>query len=394
MTSVTNWEQYKKLVEKAGSLSRLFSSSDVPFLHPRFIEQLYCLTTGAKNLAREDVSYDAADASGVGVGIKTFRVTSFNSRKTEKVAEFTAQAGLGNYAGIDPDEVALRVAYDRNKRVSADSKAFGISLKDSIYHCLVRAPGMCMVHEEKFSLIDLDSLELTNRPKGNGTIKFKDQFNYYSFSPAKNTLFKTFEIGKHISSAPFEVSITEGIFSEILAGEVFIDLEEHESDEQEFVVLPLYSARSGRVEPKSGINQWNAGGRVRKFGEAYIPIPSTIHKIRPDFFPPKDQSFELTLSSGEILSAKVCQDNGKALMSNPNEKLVNWLFSQIDGDMDSANRRLTSRTPYTREDLIEVGRESVKITKTAPGKYELSPGGLGDYEEFADSELNANGHHD
>lgn len=394
MTSVNNWNQYKKLVEKAGSLSRLFSSSDVPFLHPRFVEQLYCLTTGAKNLAREDVSYDASSASGVGVGIKTFRVTSFNSRKTEKVAEFTAQAGLGNYAGIDPDEVALRVAYDRNKRVTADSKAFGVSLKDSIYHCLVRAPGMCMVHEEAFSLIDVDSLELTNKPKGNSTIKFKDQFNSYSFSPAKNTLFKTFEIGQHVSSAPFKVSITEGIFSEILAGDMFIDLEEDENSQEDFVVLPLYSSRSGRVEPKSGINQWNAGGRVRKFGEAYIPIPSTIHKIRPDFFPPKDQSFELTLSNCEVLSAKVCQENSKALMSNPNEKLVNWLFSQIDGDMESANKRLTSQTPYTREDLIEVGRDSVKIIKTALGRYQLSPGGLGDYEEFVDSEVTSTSNKD
>ena len=31
--------------------------------------------------------------------------------------------------------------------------------------------------------------------------------------------------------------------------------------------------------------------------------------------------------------------------------------------------------------------DSVRITKTAPGKYQLRPGGLGDYEEFLDSEV-------
>ena len=35
---------------------------------------------------------------------------------------------------------------------------------------------------------------------------------------------------------------------------------------------------------KSGLNQWNAGGRVRKYGEVYIPIPAEIRKLKIGFF--------------------------------------------------------------------------------------------------------------
>ena len=38
------------------------------------------------------------------------------------------------------------------------------------------------------------------------------------------------------------------------------------------------------VFEKSGLNQWNAGGRPRHSDEVYIPIPSEIHKNFQGFF--------------------------------------------------------------------------------------------------------------
>ncbi|MBK7683994.1 MAG: hypothetical protein IPJ26_16725 [Bacteroidetes bacterium] len=59
---------------------------------------------------------------------------------------------------------------------------------------------------------------------------------------------------------------------------------------------------------KSGLNQWNAGGRKRDFGEVYIPIPVIIHHfIWGNFFPPKESQFNLNVPTGESFSAKVCQ---------------------------------------------------------------------------------------
>lgn len=383
-TSITNWDDYKKLVEKAGSLSRLFSTSSTPLIHPRFVEQLYCLTTGATNLARDDVSFDARLNSGAGVGIKTFGVNTFSSRKTEKIAEFTAQASAGRYVGVDPDEVAIRVALDRNRRVQADAVAFKIDLKTSIYHCLVRSEGACMVHEEKFQLIDLDAIRLTNAPKGNGPIKFSDGELQYTFYPAKNTLFKTFEIGTQVKSEQFGVLIKEGIFDELLGTSLPFGLEDGDKDSDPFVVLPLFSERSGKVEARSGINQWNAGGRSRKFGEAYIPVPSKVHQVAPGFFPGRDEEFKLLLPDGTSLDAKICQDGSKALMSNPNDLLMEWLFEQIDGDLESARKRLVGHQPYTYDDLLAVGRDSVRISKRDDGTYRMVPGGIGDYQLFID----------
>lgn len=385
MISVKNWENYKTLVEKAGSLSRLFSNSDVPFLHPRFVEYLYCATTGATNLARDDVSFDARSSIGGGVGVKTFRVASFNSKKTEKIAEFTAQAGAGRYAGLDPEEVAVRVALDRNRRVIADLAAYKIDIDKSIYHCLVRGPGACMVHEEPYSLIEIDTIVLTNRPMANGPIKFSDGRSSYAFVPAKNTLYKTFEIGSHFQSVPINVAIREDIFEEFLGFDNLLQFPADDVDDRDFVVLPLYSDSSGRVEARSGINQWNAGGRVRKFGEAYIPIPAKIHRLKPGFFPTRDTPFQLSLPDGSSISSKVCQAGGKALMSNPNDLLITWLFSQIDGDMRTASLRLGERRPYSDEDLLAIGRDSVVIYKESDGSYTLAPGATGKYQEFIDN---------
>src|SRR5450830_1205555 len=80
---------------------------------------------------------------------------------------------------------------------------------------------------------------------------------------------------------------------------------------------------------KSSLNQWNASGRPRNNNEIYIRIPKLIHEKFSKFFPSRYKEFKLILPNKKELSAKICQDNGKALMSNPNSALGQWLLRDV-----------------------------------------------------------------
>jgi hypothetical protein len=149
------------------------------------------------------------------------------------------------------------------------------------------------------------------------------------------------------------------------------------------VVLPLYSVRrdgTQYVPEKSGINQWNAKGRIRRFGEAYIPIPSIIHQIAPDFFPDRDRMFELVLPNEIKVDAKVCQAGSKALMSNPNRYLCKWLYSLIEDEAESI-RRYQLGIPFAMADLTKVNIGCIEITKESD-KYFAKGLPVGAYEIF------------
>ncbi|UKI57590.1 MAG: hypothetical protein L6V81_09815 [Clostridium sp.] len=123
--------------------------------------------------------------------------------------------------------------------------------------------------------------------------------------------------------------------------------------ENEVAVIPLYSEKNGvkLVYPKSGLNQWNAGGRPRSIDEVYIPFNKKIRDKYVGFFPNRDTSFNVLLPNGKEMSMKLCQDNGKALMSNPNSELGQWLLREV--------LRLEENEVLTYEKLAELGIESV-----------------------------------
>ena len=146
--------------------------------------------------------------------------------------------------------------------------------------------------------------------------------------------------------------------------------------EQPHVFLPLYSTKSGEkvVPEKSGLNQWNASGRPRDPNEVYIPIPAWIHEAYPSFFPNRDEAFVLVLPNGSEMSAKVCQDGSKALMSNPNSALGEWLLRGV--------LNLEEKELLTYRELEEIGLDSVVIYKTEAGKYDIDFTKIGSYEQF------------
>ena len=131
------------------------------------------------------------------------------------------------------------------------------------------------------------------------------------------------------------------------------------------VVLPLYSTRSrlGDVPAKSGLNQWNADGRGRDLDEAYISVPAKVHDTNPTFFPERDVPFLLRLPNGTHLTAKMCQEGRKALMTNPNRTLGKWILRDV--------LNIKRGTLVSRQMLDDIGIDSVIVRKEREGLYSI-----------------------
>jgi hypothetical protein len=143
------------------------------------------------------------------------------------------------------------------------------------------------------------------------------------------------------------------------------------------ICLRLYSGKadgSKFVALKSGLNQWNAAGRPRHPNEVYIPYPAEDRRRSEGFFPGRDEIFKLKLPDGSIIDAKVCQQDCKAIMSNPNKILGEWLLRKVFG--------LSEWTVLTYDMLLEYGIDSVIFTKHSEGKYSIDFAEIGTYERF------------
>lgn len=414
--SEINYDKYIQLLQAVASMSRLYSDNSIAYVDSRFVERLFIRSTGAKDLSRMDKSFDALVHPDVGVGVKTFLLTS-GSAKREKVAEFPKYAREGEFLNLSPSQLATKVSEFRNKRVLSDAHELAITIPNSIYHCLVRTPKGAVLHEEPYELIDLGSLEPTDKtgktlekwPSKSPGLYFTDGKSNYSYSISKNVLFKEFRI----SSKPHfvELPILDDVFENILTwfdvaksqtkeiavssddGKELLAIDEDQllKPGLDYVVLPLYSTRgeSKNVPEKSGINQWNAGGRRRKFGETYIPIPTEIHQICPGFFPARDVKFDVQLPNGATgVPSKVCQDGSKALMSDPNTTLGHWIMKVLRPSLSDADfQRFTTPKdkPITYTDLVVVEKDSIKVKKLHGGKkitYSLEFAPLDSYEAF------------
>lgn len=342
---------YAKTLQVIGGLSKLFSDSHTPFLHYRIMENLFCKSFNALNLSRSDTAYDA-QIDTLGIGLKTFVCSG--KAKTEKIAEFNKHSST--LRGLKGDELMFELAKLRNDRIELANNIYGV--KNAIYHIIARQDKQWIFFETDYEKIDLNSLEL--KENNTKSLTFIDKTHEYSFNYSKSVLQRKFcipqehsTLGIKILENPFEflLNLYDNIFEEISAKTKKIGVD--------FVILPLYSTnkkdKSKEVPQKSGLNQWNAGGRKRSYGEVYIPIPQPIHKYFPNFFPSRDTSFNLTTPNKEILNVKLCQDNSKALMSNPNIALANWLLKTALG--------LEEGELATYEKMQNLGFDSVIINK-------------------------------
>lgn len=354
-------QEYIKKLQIVGSLSNLFSQSNVPYLYYRVAEKVFCKAFGAKDLSRGDVALDAYK-DGVGIGLKTFLAN--NNRTFQKVAEFNKDKIL--YENKAPKKLVEKIAELRNKRIEFAQNLYGI--KDSLYHCVVRDSGVFKVYEESMNFVDIANI--TDVQKKKNSIFFHDTYHEYTFNLSKSTLLKRFVSDSF--QVEFDVKILENPFEEL--HNCFSKQEETNGNYiVDTVFLPLYS--NGKVvSPKSGLNQWNAGGRKRNSDEVYIPIPAKVRTIRADFFPHRDHSFNLILPDGRILQSKVCQDSSKALMSFSNKELGKWILRDV--------LHLEEGKLLTYEMLQELGIDSVKIDKYSNGSYKINFAQIDSYENF------------
>jgi len=94
---------------------------------------------------------------------------------------------------------------------------------------------------------------------------------------------------------------------------------------------------------------------------------------------PIDTPFKLKLPNGKVISTKVCQQGGKALMSNPNSKLGEWL---LDGVF-----KVKSEELVTMDMLDEVGIDSVEVRKVGTLLYEIDFKETGTFTDFKNHSL-------
>ena len=384
-------DEYIELLKIVGSLSNLFSDSPDPYLYYRAHENLFCQVFEARNLSRGDISFDAVK-NRIGIGLKTF--LNGNGRTFQKIAEFNSDSDLIRGLASD-EEIVHKVAELRNRRIEVTQNI--TETKESLYHIVTREHGKMNVVETVMDFVDINSVKL-NKNQSKNTIRFKDKYNEYSFSLSKNTLLQRFDTSRSEIITQFDVQVLENPF-EILKNNKILnqDVAQYniakEDDglpltpfgtKEEYIILPLYSPRTKKVEEKSGLNQWNAGGRKRHINEVYIPIPAWIHETFGDFFvysrkfkgkSAKDSPvFDIELPSGEIMSCKVAQQGGKALMSNPNRVLGEWILRDV--------LKIKEGTLVKMDMLAEVGIDSVKLTKCSDNYYLLDFMESGTYEEF------------
>lgn len=362
-------EKYQRLIIGMAQISYVFSQSDKPYLDYRVAENIFCKAFSAENYTRQDLSVDAVKIRD-GIGIKTF-ISGSARCKSEKIAEFVNRERYPlNENNIN--EMIWQVAAYRNHRLNETIRRF--DLANTVYHYLVRDTRRIHICECAMMPIDINSINIpvNNNPRGNKVI-FNDRNFAYYFHLSKHTLFKKFDYVN-----PFHTLTIGTQRDNDLIIWAISELDERVSREEpllqdyDYVFLPLYSTRTGEVPERSGLNQWNARGRSRDLNEVYIPIPRAVHIRKPSFFPPRNQRFTLRATGDREFSAKVCQDNSKALMTDPNSSLGEWLLRE---QLGFGEGRI-----ITYEDLRNRNIDSVIIYKIHPSEYEIRLHFFGGYE--------------
>lgn len=346
-------QKYFDMLAMMSSLSKLFSDNSVPYLDYRLAENLFCKYFDAQNDARSCTAYDAR-LSSLGIGIKTFILKNDNS--IEKIAEFNhLKPHLDRLSGID---LARKLGEFRNERMQLANRMYSVA--QTQYHIVGRSEGVLKIFNTPYEEVSIDNVKVLRETLA--SLSFVDDKHEYFFNKSKSVLQKRFVLPDDFKEVKVDlISDPLALLEELLHNKSqtasFVFGNKGMSKGTDYVILPLYAEKSGEkyVAEKSGLNQWNAGGRKRDDNEVYIPVPKVLRNKYPDFFPGRDMPFELELPDGRVLQAKICQDGGKALMSNPNSDLGEYLL-----------RKVLQKEPgklVTMFDLNKYGFDSICIEK-------------------------------
>lgn len=124
------------------------------------------------------------------------------------------------------------------------------------------------------------------------------------------------------------------------------------------VTLSLLTG-TGTVHDKSGLNWGQRKGRNPD--QAYIPVPASVHKNNPGFFPPRGRRFAVETDDGETLVCVIAQDHDKAIETPDNNSLMGAYFRR--------RLQLQSGAKVTLADLQAYGRMDVTFTKVDPDLF-------------------------
>ncbi len=362
LTNDIQKQQYEKFLTIVGSLSNLFSESEVPFLYYRIAEKIFCKAFEADDLSRSDVSVDVKKGV-LGIGLKTF--VAGNNKTLQKITEF-GSSDKTLYESLSLNQKIKKIAQIRNERIDFTQRVH--SIDKSIYHCVIRDKNQFSIFEESMNFINIENIKGIRENKG--SITFNDGVEEYSFLLSKNTLTKRFNTSNLLQH--FEIEILENPL------DFLVDCMQNMSSlacfqPKETIFLPLYG-RNHTVFNNSGLNQWNANGRTRNINEVYIPVPIDVHKDYPNFFPNRQTPFNLKLPNGKTIQTKICQDNGKALMSYSNRELGQWILRDV--------LKLNEGELLTYDKLQVLGIDSVRIDKINDDNYEINFAKSGSYDKF------------
>lgn len=366
---VSQQNEYKQMLSIIGNLTLLFSESNCPYLPYRAHENIFCKYFEVNNLGRFDCSADAQKQT-LGIGLKTWM-----GNDDQKVAEFGKLRET--YKDLKGLNLVKKISEYRNERIRITKNMYGIDTL--IYHIIKRIPDAMQIIECAFDHIDIEQIKVID---GRGNINntyFSDGKHTYHFSISKNTLYMIFENYDVLDE--FEVEIMADPYNYLMElADTITPIKVASPEVFDFsnkVCLRLYSFNRKRgkfVPAKSGLNQWNADGRKRNSDEVYISYPKEDRERSIGFFPPRDTVFELLMPDGSIIPTKVCQADGKAIMSNPNRILGEWLLRNVF--------ELPEGTLVTYEMLEKFGIDSVIFTKLPEGKYKIDFADIGTYEDF------------
>ena len=365
-------EKYKEILKAIGALSRIYSESECPYLYYRTHENVFCKYFNAENLARHDCSADAKKEH-IGIGLKTWVGSD-----DQKVAEFGQLRP--SYANLEGMELVRKISEYRNERIRITKNLYNI--EEMIYSIVKRTAGHMNILEHSFDYIDLDNITLIpDRGNANNTY-FSDGHHTYHFSKSKSTLYMLFEDLIECESIPVDILDDPYDLLLSLSRETLQEQAPVQRTQEPQLCLRLYSTKADGtkfVAEKSGLNQWNASGRPRHPDELYIPYPALDRHRNPNFFPDRDTVFNLTLPDGTTIPAKVCQQDSKAIMSNPNKVLGNWLLRKVF--------ELQIGTVVTYEMLERFGIDSVVFTKNGHLNYSIDFAEIGTYEQFYQNDI-------
>lgn len=425
-------EKYIKRITILGVLSGLFKGLDgengkKPYLHYRNHEISFIDSFKVQGITRKDSAFDAIariNGKSIGVGLKTWIHNSDSS--TQKVAEFNKKSGELRKlfeAGEDVDLVH-RVAELRNNRIDDDKRLYETDL--DIYHFITRDINCFYIIESPYEKIDINNIK--DIYKRGPSISFNDGKNDYIFYMSKSTLFKRFDASKNerILSVKIDIHddpfyILENIFNsepssnekdcsvmpplhddntylvdEKSTFDTSLDLEIPQNlpitpsfdKSDNFIILPLYNDDTYNVNEKSAFNaslasSKNKGSNIpRPAYEAYAHIPIYIHYLYPYFFgfnaldreARNNSNFKLHLPNGEIIVAKITQDGGKSLQTNPQSILGKWLLFSIFG--------LKPYEMLTRSIINEKEIDSIKVTKLDNENFKVDVCDYLEYEKW------------